>query len=125
MIPGKAKESKGNLPSVRTAPSRGASKVGSLAAGVTIDFVRIASSTMAHASDLTSDRWFERPDGTYVNYLLGGVEYFTILSQPVTDTIPTPTPAGVPAVVEFNLASGSSYAIKDAAGKVIIEGKVP
>ena len=125
MIPGKARESKGNLPSVRSAPSRGASKVGALAAGATIDFVEIVPSTMAHVADLSTDRWFKRPDGTYVNYQLGGVEYFTILSQPVTDTVPPQTPAGVPAVVEFNLAAGSSYAIKDAAGKVIIEGKVP
>lgn len=125
MIPGKAKESKGNLPSVRSAPSRGASKVGALAAGVTIDFVEIVPSTMAHVADLSTDRWFKRPDGTYVNYQLGGVEYFTILSQPVTDTVPPPPPAGGAASADLTLASGSTYVFRDAAGKVIIEGKVP
>lgn len=129
MIPGKAKETLGNMPSIRSAPSRGAAKVGTLGVGATIEFVEIVPSTMAHVADLVSDRWFKRPDGTYVNYLLGGVQYFAILSQPVPDVTPppppTPPPAGVPAVADFTLASGSTYVFRDAAGKVIIEGKVP
>ena len=81
---GTAKEIKGNSPSIRSAPDVSGAKVGSLPAGVTIEFMELVP-----GSKVATDKWLKLPNGIhFVNQNVGGVEYFKILTMPTTQPPP-------------------------------------
>ena len=82
---GKAKESLGKTPSVRTAPDISGTKVYTLAAGATVDYV-----TEVAGSVVKTDKWLKLADGNYVNYVVSGVTYFTIITPPTPDPVTPP-----------------------------------
>lgn len=94
MTYGTAKENGGRTPSARNAPDVSGSKVYALSAYQTIEFVEIVD-----GSKVVSDKWLKLPDGNFVNYIVSGVQYFDILTNPGI-----PPPAGVlPVVVTVEL----------------------
>lgn len=89
---GTAKENGGRIGNIRTTPSRYGNTVATSPAGVTIQFVKIVNSIDVGA--YAADEWFELPDGRFLNYIISGQKYFTILSMPTeTPPPPPPTPA--------------------------------
>jgi hypothetical protein len=113
---GTAKEILGKSPSVRSSPEvASGNKIGSLPAGVTIEFVSIVD-------DLSNpvNKWFKRPDNTYVNYVIDGRNYFQVLNMPTTD--PEPTPTGNPAHIALELAAGSTVTVYDDDGNELWKG---
>jgi hypothetical protein len=113
---GKAKEALGNVSTVRLAPSRYGTDAGRrIAAYSTIEFMEIVPVSMMGSADAIGDKWLKLPDGTYVNYVLAGKTYYTILSQPTTDPEPETPPEGgtLPATFEHTLVA------KDSAGNTL------
>lgn len=111
---GTAKENSGRSPSVRNDADVSSAKMYSLSPYQTIEFVEIVN-----GSKIVTDKWLKLPDGNYVNYIVGGVTYFTILTMPGT---PPPPPSGTPSQIEMVLASGSTVTVKDASGNVLWSG---
>ena len=112
---GTARENGGRIGKIRTAPSRYATQTGQVAAFTTIEFVSIANSIDSGA--YAADKWFLLPDGRYVNYIISGQEYFTILTQPTTEPPPNPDPTPLPATYAATLD------VKDAAGTLVASYK--
>lgn len=93
MTYGTAREKLGNTSKIRSTPSRYGADLGSINPGSTIEFVRVVPVQVSGTADNPADQWFELPGGgKYVNYILSGVEYYTILTQPTPDEPPPPPP---------------------------------
>jgi GH25 family lysozyme M1 (1,4-beta-N-acetylmuramidase) len=88
MANGQAKENGGRTAKRRKTPSRWGIEISSVAPYSTIDFIKVVPTLDTTTYPL--DEWFETPNG-YVNYKIGGVEYFTITRQPSTDVPPPAT----------------------------------
>ncbi len=89
---GTAKENGGRIGKIRSTPSRYGTQVSTSPAYATIEFVSTVPSI--DTGDFASDVWFLLPSGNYLNYIISGQEYFTILTQPSTEPPPDPTPTG-------------------------------
>jgi GH25 family lysozyme M1 (1,4-beta-N-acetylmuramidase) len=88
---GIAKEALGNVTTIRATPSRYGADTGKrIAANSVIEFVKIADVVVMGSADNVNDKWLELTDGNFVNYILSGKQYYTILTQP-TDTPPPNT----------------------------------
>jgi len=86
---GTARENGGRIAKIRTTPSRYGTQTGQVEAYARIEFVKVANSIDSGA--YAADKWFQLPDGRYVNYIISGQEYFTIITQPTIDPPPVPT----------------------------------
>lgn len=114
---GTAKENGGRVGKIRTTPSRYGTQTGSSPAGATIEFVSIANSIDSGA--YAADKWFLLPDGRYLNYIISGEKYFTILTQPTTEPPPTPDPNPTPLPATY----AATLDVKDAAGNLVASYK--
>ena len=105
MTLGTAREAKGNLASVRTAPDVSGAKIGTIAGGSTVNFMELVN-----GSKVATDKWLKLPDGiSYVNQFVGGVTYFTILTMPsITPPPPVTTLPVLP--VSITLGDNVTYA---------------
>lgn len=89
---GTAKEKLGNTSTIRLQPSRYGTDTGKrISAFSTIEFTEIVPVIVMGSADNVNDKWFKLPDGNYVNYILAGKEYYTVLTMPTPDVPPTPT----------------------------------
>jgi len=118
MANGTAKEKNGNTSTIRKTPSRYGDTMGTIAPYSTIEFVAVVPVVPEGTADNSNDTWLKLPSGYYVNHVLAGVTYYTILTQP---TEPPPTGAK-PASIDMTLTTGSVVTIKDAAGNVLWSG---
>lgn len=84
MANGTAKEALGKTPSVRNKADIGGAKVYSFLPNQTIEFVEIVNGSV-----IATDKWLKLPDGNFVNYIVGGVTYFTVLTQPSVPPVPS------------------------------------
>lgn len=92
---GTAKESRGTNSTVRGTPSRyGASKY-TIQAGSTIEFTAVVPVIVGGVADNANDKWLKLPDGNFVNYILAGTTYYTILTHPTTEPPPPPDTEGL------------------------------
>lgn len=114
---GTAKENGGRVGKIRTTPSRYGTQTGSSPAGATIEFVSIANSIDSGA--YAADKWFLLPDGRYLNYIISGEKYFTILTQPTTEPPPTPDPNPTPLPATY----AATLDVKDADGTLVASYK--
>ena len=93
---GTAKERLGNISTIRRSPSRYGSDTGQRVSSYqVIEFVEIVPAQVQGTADKVEDQWFKLMDGNYVNYILSGTSYYTILTQPGPAPVPTPTPKHV------------------------------
>jgi hypothetical protein len=104
MANGTAKEKLGNVSTKRDKPSRYGKSIGSVAAGSTIEFVAVVDAVVSGTADLTGDKWFKLPDNSYVNYILAGIPYYVVLTQP-SGTLPPLAP--ILTSIEIKPAVGS------------------
>lgn len=88
---GTAKENGGRTGNIRTTPSRYGTVTGQVTAYATIEFVKVVPSIDNGA--YAADQWFQLPDGRYLNYIISGQKYFTILTEPTTEPPPTTEPS--------------------------------
>jgi hypothetical protein len=115
---GTAKEKLSNTSTIRKSPSRyGEDTGGRVAPYTTINFVEVVPVTIQGTADKLDDRWFKMPDGNYVNYILGGIQYYDILTQPSAEP-----PIAKPTDIEIALTSGSVIKVTDANGNVLWTG---
>lgn len=93
---GTAREALGNTSTIRQTPSRYGTDTGRrVSPNQTIEFVEVVPAQVQGSADNPNDQWFELPDGSFVNYILSGRSYYTILTQPENPE-PEPEP-GLPA----------------------------
>jgi GH25 family lysozyme M1 (1,4-beta-N-acetylmuramidase) len=112
---GTAQEKGGRVGKIRATPSRYGTQTGTSPAGATIEFVRVANSI--DSGIYAADQWFELPDGRYLNYIISGAKYFTILTMPTTEPPPDPDPTPLPATYAATLD------VKDTAGTLVASYK--
>jgi GH25 family lysozyme M1 (1,4-beta-N-acetylmuramidase) len=102
MSTGKAKEILGKIGTVRSSPEvlSGNDTQKRIPAYSTIEFVEIVP-----GKSIPQDQWFKLPDGTYLNYILGGRAYYQVISQP---EVPTPKGYSVTVtIIDDNGLTGS------------------
>ena len=92
---GTAKNISGSASAVRVKPSRYAADSGKPRPvnGAVIEFVKIADAVVSGPLDLPTDKWLQLPDGNFVNHILNGVPFYTVLTQPTPDPVTPPVPA--------------------------------
>ena len=105
---GTAKNISGSASAVRVKPSRYAADSGKPRPvnGAVIEFVKIADAVVTGPLDLATDKWLQLPDGNFVNHILNGVPFYTVLTQPTPDPV-TPPVTVKPVSVTYELAAGS------------------
>ena len=89
---GTAKNISGSASAVRVKPSRYAADSGKPRPvnGAVIEFVKIADAVVSGPLDLPTDKWLQLPDGNYVNHILNGVPFYTVLTPPTPDPVTPP-----------------------------------
>jgi hypothetical protein len=109
MTNGTAKETAGNTSTVRETPSRYGKDTGHRVAPFSIiDFVKVVPVAIQGSADNPADLWFQLPEGNFVNYILGGAKYYTILTEPAAP----PPSAGTGAVLDITVTdpgTGKKY----------------
>lgn len=91
---GTAKNISGSASAVRVKPSRYAADSGKPRPvnGAVIEFVKIADAVVSGPLDFPADKWLQLPDGNFVNHVLNGVPFYTVLTQPTPDPVTPPAP---------------------------------
>ncbi len=85
---GTAREARGTNSTVRDKPSRYGVGLYPIPSNSTIDFVEKVPVVVSGAADNANDTWLKLPDGNFVNHILAGVTYYTILTNPSTEPPP-------------------------------------
>ena len=98
---GTAREARGTTSTVRDKPSRYGNGLYSIPANSTIEYVEKVPVVVSGSADNAADTWLKLPDGNFVNHILAGVTYYTILTQPSTE--PPPTPGNKPIEISVTL----------------------
>jgi hypothetical protein len=117
---GTAKEVLNNTTTVRNEPSRyGADSGSKLPAGGTIEFTEIVPVLVKGIADNRDDKWLKLPNGKYINYILGGREYYHVLSMPTTDP---PAPAEKMANVHLVITDDEGFSATVDVDVVMVKG---
>jgi hypothetical protein len=83
---GTAKEKLGNTSTIREEPSRYGKDTGRrIYPYATIEFASTVPVVVKGTADNPNDIWFKLPDGAFVNYILSGTNYYTIITSPTPD----------------------------------------
>lgn len=110
---GQAKEVLGNTTTVRKTPSRYGVDTGQrIAAFATVDYMELVPVQSGGVADGAGDKWLKLGDNRYINQLLSGRVYYSILREPTPDPEPEPDPTPLVVKVDFTVTdpvTGKKY----------------
>jgi hypothetical protein len=115
MANGTAREKLGNTSTVRSLPTRYGAKLGSVNPYTTVEFTEIVPAQIGGTADNPADKWLKLASGGYVNYILNGAEYYTVLTQPTPET-----PPAVPDGIEVKITENGVTKTYRTDGKVVV-----